>query len=56
MLEKNCRQKEMGVVENEMVGLHYRLNDIKLSKLREILQDRGAWRALFHEVVESDVT
>ena len=30
--------------------------DIYLSKLREIVEDRGAWRAAVHGVSESDMT
>ena len=30
--------------------------DTNLSKLREIVKDRGAWRAAVHEVTEPDVT
>ena len=30
--------------------------DMNLSKLREILKDRGAWSATVHGVTESDMT
>ena len=30
--------------------------DINLSKLQEIVEDRGAWRAAIHGVTESDTT
>ena len=29
--------------QNEMVGWHHRLNDMRLSKLQEIVKDRKAW-------------
>ena len=32
------------------------LVDINLSQLREIVKDRGAWRAVVHQVTESDTT
>ena len=30
--------------------------DMSLSKLQEVVEDRGAWRAAVHEVTESDMT
>ena len=41
------------MMEDEMVGWHHRLNDMNLSKLREIVKDRGDWSAAVHEVTKS---
>ena len=30
--------------------------DVSLSELREMVMDREAWRAVIHEVTESDMT
>ena len=48
---KDCRQKEKGAAEGEMVGWPHRL-----SKLWEIVRDRGAWWAAIHGVAKSDMT
>ena len=50
---KDWGQEEKGVMEDEMVGWHHRLNDMNLSKLREIVKDRGDWSAAVHEVTKS---
>ena len=36
-----------------MVGWHHQLNGQELSKLREMLKDKEAWRAADHGVTES---
>ena len=47
-------RQEKGATEDEMVGWHHRLNG--LSKLRVMVKDREAWRAIVHEVAELDTT
>ena len=51
---KDWRQEEKGTTEDEMVGRHYQLN--ALSKLRVMVKDREAWRAIVHGVAELDTT
>ena len=46
-------QEEKGMTEDEMAGWHYRLNDMSLSELRELVMDREAWRAAVHRVTKS---
>ena len=41
------------MTENEMVGWHHRLDDLSLSKLWEIGEDREAWRIAAHGVTKS---
>ena len=41
------------MTEDEMAGWHYRLNDMSLSELRELVMDREAWRAAIHRVTKS---
>ena len=45
---KDWRPKEKGAAEDEMVRSHHRLNGHELSKLQEIVEDKGAWHATVH--------
>ena len=46
-------QEEKGMTEDEVAGCHHRLDGMNLSKLRELVMDREAWRAGIHEVAKS---
>ena len=50
---KDWRWEEKGITKDDMVGWHHRLNDVSLSKLRELVMVREAWRAAFHGVLKS---
>ena len=50
---KDWRQEEKGTTEDEMVGWHTDLMAMSLSKLRELVMDREAWRAAVHRAAKS---
>ena len=50
---KDWRQEEKGMTEDEMVGWQRWLNGHELSKLKDLVMDRGAWRAAIHGVTKS---
>ena len=41
------------MVEDEMVIQHHNLMDMNLSKLWEIVEDRGTWHVAVHGVTKS---
>ena len=41
------------MTDDEMAGWHYRSMDMSLSKLRELVMDREAWRTEVHWVTNS---
>ena len=44
------------MTEDKLVGWHHRLDGVSLSKLRKIVEDRGALRAAVCGAVELDTT
>ena len=50
---KDWWQEEKGITEDELIGWHQNLMNVILSKLLEFVIDREAWRAVVHEVANS---
>ena len=44
------------MTKDEMVGWHHGVMDMSLSRLRELVIDREAWRAAVHGITKSDMT
>ena len=50
---RDWRWEEKGMTEDEIAGWHHHSMGMSLSKLRELVMDREAWRAVIHGVTKS---
>ena len=53
---KDWRQEEKGVTEERLLDSITNSMNMNLSKLQEIVENRGAWHAAVHGVAQSDMT
>ena len=51
--EKDWRQEEKGIAEDEMVGWCYQLSGHEFEQFWEMVKDREAWHAVVHGVAKS---
>ena len=50
---QDWRQEEKGIIKDEMVGWHHRLNGHEFEQASELVRDRESWRAAAHGVTKS---
>ena len=50
---KDWQQEEKGMTEDKMIEWHLNSMDMRLSKVWELVMDRGAWRDTIHGVIKS---
>ena len=51
--ERDWEQEDKGTTEDKMAGWLTNLMDMSLSKLRDLVTEREAWRAVIHGVTKS---
>ena len=50
---KDCRQKEKGMTEDEMVGWHHQLDGHEFEQALGGMVDKEAWHATVHGIKKS---